>query len=110
MTGSPYTRRLFGATLPAAPTWQDIWEAPDDGSTFILRDVRLGNRATVDGEALLDILAEAGTVQLIIAGGLLLGSGTLGGELRQELRPGDVVRVYSPVVGVTVVGTGYVLK
>lgn len=110
MTRSPYTRRFFAAMLAADAAWQELWTVPDNGYVYILRDLRVGNRVDVEGTVLFDVVTEGGTKQLILAGGLLPGFGTLGGEMRQELVGGDQLHFYCPTVSATVVGTGYKLK
>lgn len=101
-----YTRRFFAVTKGPAASWQPLWTVPE-GGTWILRSLLLGNLQSSSGAALVDLLARDSSVQSLLAGGTLAATSVVGGDTRQELLPGETIRLYSPTTGNTVIATGY---
>lgn len=101
-----YTRRFVAKTVPVGASFQTVWTVPADG-IYILRSVVLSNFQSTAGVSMVDFLTLAPVSQIGLIGGSIPATSVISAELRQELKAGETVRVYTPTTGCGVALTGY---
>jgi hypothetical protein len=93
---SIYTARLGAFEIASAPGgWNSVFTVPNDGNTYVLRDIVLQNQSGASALLVAGIEVSGLTSEVWVLGGTAVAaSSILTWQGRQVLLPGDVLQVY----------------